>query len=80
MSSYLLSQRVPVPHPFAQARPPVLQQVGLGKLLALTVAESALRARGRQEVHSLQVNLQPLAAVSRDLLLGTPGAAVALAA
>lgn len=72
---YLLSVSGAVAQPLAEARAPVLEHVGLGELLALAVAEAALRAHGRHHVHARQVHLDPLARLRRGLRLRAPRAA-----
>lgn len=74
----LFTAKVPVAHPFPQLGSPVLEQVRLGKLGALAVTETALSAGRGDHVHRVKIDFQPLARLHRDLLLRTPGTAVAL--
>lgn len=76
--SYLLATDVLVADPSAEFRTPVLQLVRLGVLDALTVAESALGRGGRDHVHRVQVDFQPLLRLRCDLLLRAPRTSVTL--
>lgn len=62
--------------PLDEAGPPVLEDVRLRVLLALALAEAALRAHRGDHVHAEQIDLQVLLEVLRDHVLGAPGAAV----
>lgn len=76
--THLLAAKVPVAHPLARLRPPVFQHVRLRVLDALAVTEAALSAGRRDHVHHVKIDFQPLARLRGDLLLRTPGTAVAL--
>jgi hypothetical protein len=67
---------IPVSNPFPEPGPPVLDEVSLGKLLTLTVAEPALALRGSDHVDAVQVDLQPFLGLLGDLMFGTPGTPV----
>lgn len=77
---HLVAAVVAVLHPAVEPGPPVLEQELLGVLLALAVAEAALGLGARDEVLALQVHLEVLADLARDLRLGAPRAAVRLLA
>lgn len=74
--AHLLSVDVLVAYPLADFWPPILEDVSLGVLDALAVAESTLRSSGGDHVHAVKVDLQPLARLRRDLILGAPCTAV----
>lgn len=76
--TYLVPLDIPIAHPFAELGPPVLEHIGLRVLDALPVAEAAHGPGAGQHVDAVQVYLQPLGRLVRDLVLGAPGAAADL--
>lgn len=78
MDPYLLLISAPIPDPLAELRPPVLDDVGLRVFSALAVPKPALRTDASHDVHRPEIYLQPFGGLGRDLVLGTPGAALLL--
>ena len=76
--SYLFSDVVLVDKPRSHSGAPVLQDEGLGVLLALAVAEAALGLGAGHPVLPLQVHFQELAHLAADLGARAPRTAVDL--
>ena len=70
---HLVARGVGVEVPGARPGTPVLQLVGLGKLLALAAAISAHRLRGGDPEVRVEVDLEPLPHPGGYLESGTPG-------
>lgn len=73
--TYLHATSISPSHPLVEPRPPVLDEVLLGVLDPVTVAESALRPGGRQQPRTVQVHLQVLLDLLGHHVSRTPGAA-----
>lgn len=76
VDTYLLALDVLPALPLVEARSPVLQDIGLGVLLTLTLAIATLGADRRDDVRLQQIYLQVLLQRIRHHVLGTPGSSV----
>lgn len=74
--THLLALDVLPALPFIKARSPVLQHIGLGVFLALTLSESSLCPDGGDHVRLQQVHLQVLLQRIRHHVLGAPGSSI----
>lgn len=61
-----------VGHPFAGARPPILEDEVFGVLLTLAATEAALRGRPGEPVLAVKIDLDPLPHSRLDDVFGAP--------
>lgn len=79
-STHISPVKILVSNPVSESTSPVLNTIALYKLYADSVREPALRLRSCDQVFSMQIYLQELAALWSDQTVGAPSSAAYLGA